>query len=626
MYKSFVLLTALFFASNMVPAQNISDSSKVLGEIMIQSNRLQIPFSKQNRDIIIINRKTLDALPVKSVAEILQYAAGIDVRQRGPWGAQADIGIEGGTFDQALVLINGIKVTDPQTGHNMMNLPVNTLAIERIEIVKGAAARIYGVNALTGAINIITRNPGSTGADVQMGGGTSFRNNDSSNHHLFAGYDLSIAAGIHSKKVSQFLSASQTQSSGYRYNTALSNQKVLYQNQIDAGKNIRLNLLGGYVNNQFGANDFYASPADKESKERVQTAIAGISATIQVNPVWVMRPRLSYRYNYDDYIFIRQNPSYYRNKHHTDVWDVELNNSFKSKIGNFGLGMEFRNEAIRSNSLGKRNRVNYGIFGEYSFNMISRLLINAGAYVNYNSDFGWEVLPGIDAGYDVDEHFRIFAGVSTGQRLPTYTDLYYKGPSNIGNPDLQPEHSIQSELGLKYNAQPVNLSVNYFRRNISGFIDWVKDSLMQPWQPQNFQKIISNGISFSSNFTFFKHKPNTVFSLASGLSYTWLNPKVKTSDPLKISHYALDNLRHQLAVYATLGYRSKLNLTIAAKYQQRIQYKDYVLLDAKFSYAVKNWNVFIDGSNLGNVSFIETGAVPLPGRWITAGVKWSWWK
>lgn len=619
------LLIKIATAQNISSDKSIGDTSKTLNEIIVQSNRLQIPFSKQNRDIILISKETINALPVKSVGELLQYVAGIDVRQRGPWGVQSDIGIEGGTFDQALVLINGMKVTDPQTGHNMMNLPVSTLAIDRIEILKGAAARLYGANALTGAINLITRKPVGTGIDVNMQAGSSLQN-DSSNHKLYAGYQIDVAAGITGKRMTQFISSSQTQSSGYRYNTAFTNQKIFYENQIDAGENNKVNVMAGYVNNSFGANAFYAAPADKESKEHVQTAIAAISAVLQVNKFWTFRPRLSYRYNKDDYIFKRQNPAYYRNIHHTDVWDAELNNTFKSRIGNFGLGFELRNENIRSNSLGKRSRINYGIFGEYSFNRINRLLINAGAYVNYNSDFGWEVLPGIDLGYDVTEKFRLFVNASTGQRLPTFTDLYYKGPSNIGNPNLEPEHSFQSELGIKYNSQPVNLSVSYFRRNISGFIDWVKDSIMDPWQPHNFQKIITDGVSISSNFRFFNNRPSSYFQLRAGISYSWLNPNIKTAETAKISHYALDNLRNQLAIFGILRYKRIFDVTFGTKYQQRIHYISYVLIDARIAVNFKHWNIYIDANNLGNVSYIEAGAVPMAGRWITVGGKWSWWK
>src|SRR5690606_15934137 len=114
----------------------------------------------------------IESLPVQSVNELLSYVAGVDVRQRGPWGSQADISIDGGTFEQVTYLINGIKMNDPQSGHNSMNIPIPINAIERIEVLRGSAARVYGVNSLTGAINIITVKPNKSGAEIQLDGGT----------------------------------------------------------------------------------------------------------------------------------------------------------------------------------------------------------------------------------------------------------------------------------------------------------------------------------------------------------------------------------------------------------------------------------------------------------------------
>ncbi|MEO9147706.1 MAG: TonB-dependent receptor [Ginsengibacter sp.] len=624
------LIFIFFLGSNLIEAQVYTEkseddvSTKTLNEIIIQNSRIQIPFSKQNRDITIIDREIIKSLPVKSVPELLLYVAGVDVRQRGPWGTQADIGIDGGTFDQTLVLLNGIRITDPQTGHNMMNIPVSTDAIERIEILKGAAARIYGIDALNGAINIITRQPQHTGTDLNMYAGSSFQKN-TSDQKIFGGYGLDASASFAGDKTKHFISMSHAQSSGYRYNTAFDNEKIFYQNNIDLGKRKSLSFMGGYVYNNFGANGFYAAPADIESKETVRTGIVGVSAILPVKTYWTLRPRISYRYNHDDYIFIRHNPAYYENIHTTNVLDAELNNTFYSGIGDFGVGLEGRNEAINSNSLGKHSRMNYGVFGEYSINKIRKLLINIGAYGNYNSDYGWQLLPGIDIGYDVHTNFRLFANAGTGQRLPTYTDLYYKGPGNIGNDQLKPEHSFYSEMGMKYNTGLLNASLSFFHKNTSDFIDWVKDNLTDPWQPQNFQKINTNGISFSADYRLLNQDHSSDFSLVTGLSYTWLHPKIINSEkPDKISQYALENLRNQVAAHANLTYLNKYQFILGAKYEERIHYKQYLLLDTRIAATFKILEVYADVNNLTNVSYVEAGAVPMVGRWATLGLKWKW--
>ena len=454
--------------------------------------------------------------------------------------------------------------------------------------------------------------------------GSSFQK-DSSSQKLYAAYGIDATATLQGEKVDHLISLSHTQSSGYRYNTAFDNNKIYYQNTINLAKDKTLHFLGGYVANDFGANGFYAAPKDVESKENVQTALVGVNADLKMNDFWIFRPRVSYRYNKDDYIFIRQKPEVYENIHETNVIDAELNNTFLTGIGNFGLGLEMRSEEINSNSLGKHNRLNYGMFGEYSFNKIEHLLINLGAYSNYNSDFGWQFLPGIDAGYSIYKNIRLFANAGTGVRLPTYTDLYYKGPSNIGNADLKPETSFHSEIGLKYNSTNLNASVSYFYRNTSNFIDWVKDSLNQPWQPQNFNQIKTNGISFSADYRLLDKQSSSDFIIISSLSYTWLNPVISQSEnSSKISQYALENLRNQIAATVNLSYLNSFHLTFAARYNERVSYKNYILLDTKLAYTKKQIEIYADLSNITNVSYIEAGAVPMVGRWFSLGLKWNW--
>jgi vitamin B12 transporter len=625
MKKPLLSLIYLFLTTGSLYAQNevATDTAEIhsLSEIVIQQSRLQIPFSKQNRNITILDQEVIKALPVKSINELLTYVAGIDMRQRGPWGIQADVSIDGGTFDQTLVLLNGIKITDPQTGHNMMQIPVNVDAIERIEILKGAAARIYGINALNGAINIITKKPQENNVLIHSYAGSSFKK-DTSNGKLFGGYGMEVTANLSGKNISHLLSISHNQSCGYRYNTSFQNEKILYENNIRLRGNKTINFLSGFNYNDFGANGFYAAPKDAESKEKVQVAIAGISASLPINKFWTLRPRISYRYSHDDYIFIRQNPDYYHNKHATHVWDAELNNTFYTGIGNFGLGAEAGAESINSNSLGKHERINSGFFAEYSFNKIENLLLNVGAYTNYNSDFGWQFLPGVDAGYSLAKNIRVFANAGTGQRLPTYTDLYYKGPVNIGNDQLKPEHSVQTEAGIKYNSAILNGSVSYFKRNTADFIDWVKDSINQPWQPQNFSEIKTHGISFMADYRLLD-APGSFFKMLVGVSYTWLHLQIEPSAKSnKISQYALENLRNQLAARVNLRYKDQYEFTLTGKYQQRVNSRDYTVLDSRFAFSAKRYKIYSDFNNITNVTYIEAGAVPMVGRWMTVGVKW----
>ena len=597
------------------------DTTTKLNEIVIKEKRIQLPFSKQNRNIWIIDQEKIKSLPVRSVSELLSYVSGVDVRQRGPGGAQADISIDGGTFDQSLVLINGMKVSDPQTGHNMMNLPLSIDDIDHIEVLRGSASRIYGINALTGAINIITRKVQQTGVSANIFAGSSFKNNISGDKYY--NYGLLASGNLVLKGSSHLLSAGQEAGNGYRYNTAFNSQKIYYQGRYELGNTDDVEVMAGYVQNNFGTNGFYSSPGDKESEETVKTALASVTYTSRLSENWTIIPRLSYRNNTDDYLYIKQTPDKFHNNHKTNVIDAELNNTIQTRIGTFGLGLEARTERINSTNLGKRNRNNAGVFTEYKFEPIAGLMANLGVYTNYNSDYGWQAFPGLDIGYNFYGSWRVFANVGTGQRLPTYTDLYYKGPTNIGNDQLRPEKSKYAEGGLKFNSESLALNASYFIRRIDSFIDWVKSLQTDPWQPQNFSQINTKGFTLSADYTL-KTGSAAVSDVRLGASYTNLNPDLKkTLSTVNFSRYALESLRNQLSGTLNARFYQVLALTLTTRYNERINYKDYMTMDARLSFKQARYSIYADAANIFNIQYIEAGAVPMPGNWFILGLKTS---
>jgi len=614
------VLVALCLFAGYAKAQN--DTTKNLNEVMVRENRLKLPFSKQNRNIWIIDNQQIKNLPSRSISELLSYVTGVDVRQRGPGGVQADISIDGGTFDQTLVLINGVKVSDPQTGHNMMNLPISIDDIDHIEVLRGSASRIYGTNALTGAINIVTKSVTRTGVSANVFTGSSFKKDEVSGD-TYANYGIRATGTLALKESSHLFSAGQEAGSGYRYNTAFNNQKFFYEGKVNVGKTDQLDITGGYIHNKFGANSYYSSPGDKEAEETVKTALAAIAYKTQLTSFWTLMPRLSYRNNVDDYLYIKQSPDKFHNHHVTQVLSAELNNSFQTEIGEFGLGLEARKEKINSTNLGKRNRDNAGIYGEYKFDLVKNLLVNVGSYVNYNSDYGWQAFPGIDAGYTFYGNWKVFVNVGTGQRLPTFTDLYYKGPTNIGNDQLQPEKSQYAEGGIKYNSTHFVLNASLFKRRITNFIDWVKDKTTDPWQPKNFSELNTMGYTLNADYnTGVMENAVVLNSLRFGLAYTYLNPKVKTTlAEANISRYAVESLKNQFTATLNADFLKVMTLTVTARYCERISYKDYTVMDARLSYKLKCSSIYADASNIFDVNFIQAGAVPMPGVWATLGYK-----
>jgi len=593
-----------------------------LHEVVITENRLQLPFAKQNRNIQVIDRKQIEALPVRSINELLSHVAGVDLRQRGPFGSQADVSIDGGSFEQTLVLVNGMKILDAQTAHNTLNLPIPLDAIERIEILRGPAARIYGINSLTGAINIVTRRPERSELTAHAYTGSGFKKDTADNHKLFHGRGIQLGGTLVGTAGRHSLYGSHESGNGYRYNTAFRNNKVFYQGEIPTGAVSAFSLLGGYVSNDFGANGFYAAPGDKESQEVVQTVLAAIGYRSQLTDRFSLSPRVSYRYAYDDYRYFRHDLSRARSQHHGHAINSEINGTLQTGAGDIGIGLEMRNEIIRSTNIGHHDRNNYGLYAEFKTENIDNLLLNAGVYVNYNSDYGWQVFPGIDLGYQLSTHWKLVAHTGMGQRIPSFTDLYLdQRPGNIGNPLLLAEHSWHAEGGIKYLDDRLAAHAAYFYRNLNDFIDWVRHSTDDPWQPHNFQRNRTRGLSFTGNYRLSGEESRMAW--IAGLSYTWLSPRFEDSNNAGfLSKYVVESLRHQVTANLHLK-AGEFAATAAARFNERISYRSYFVGDARFAYRFRPMEVYLDVQNIFDVTYIEAAAVPMPGRWFSLGLKYG---
>lgn len=593
-----------------------------LGEVVITENRMQLPFAKQNRNIQIIDRKQIDAMPARSINELLSHISGVDLRQRGPFGAQADVSIDGGSFEQTLILVNGVKILDAQTGHNSLNLPIPTDAIERIEIIRGPAARIYGINSLTGAINIVTRKPTYSAVTAHAYAGSGFKRDTASNGVLFHGRGIQLGVTGVGKAGRHSLYGSHESGNGYRYNTAFRNNKAFYQGEIPVNGADNFSLMGGYVSNGFGANGFYAAPGDKESREVVQTVLATVGYWRQMTDRLSLSPRVSYRYAYDDYRYFRNELSRARSQHHGHAINTEVNALLQTGAGDIGVGVEMRNEIIRSSNIGNHNRNNYGLYAEFKTEKIKRLLFSAGAYINYNSDYGWQVFPGIDLGYQLGERWKLVAHTGMGQRIPSFTDLYLdQRPGNIGNPLVKPESSWHAEGGFKYADSRAVVHLGYFYRNMDHFIDWVKRSQDEPWQPHNFQRNRTYGLAFSGNYRLFVSGQQATWM--AGIGYTWLAPQFDDSHEKGfLSKYVIESLRHQATASIHL-LSGRFSGTAAMRFNQRISYKNYFLGDARIGYQLAPVNVYVDIQNIFDTTYIEAAAVPMPGRWFSLGIKYG---
>ena len=324
-------------------------------EVVVSSTHIELPLSENTRSIEVISSEIIRNSGVQTLVDLLQRYAGIDIRRRGLMGMQADLYIRGGSFDQTLLLIDGIKLDDAQTGHHTLNFLPPPEVIERIEIVKGPAARIFGQNAFTGAVNIVTKKNFAQQSEAVVQTGS------------FNQWSTGITVARPGTKGGVLIHHSSHQSDGYRYNTDFENQNYFVKGQL-GNTSTPIDFIALFSEREFGANGFYASSEATDQYEATQAGLIGFSSRIQKGD-WLLKPRLYWRRGQDEYVFIRNQPEVYRNLHITNKIGAALDASYESSWGTTGLGVDVSRITIASNNLGNRSRWMMTFFGEHTFSL-----------------------------------------------------------------------------------------------------------------------------------------------------------------------------------------------------------------------------------------------------------------
>jgi len=614
-----------------------------LDEIEVSARRAPVGYSQVARMVSVIDREQIETAPAASIQDLLEYVLGVDIRQRGTYGIQADVSVRGGSFDQTLILLNGINLSDPQTGHHNLNLPVSLKSIKRIEVLQGPAARVYGPNAFSGAINLITE-PGdnqSLDLDVVLG-----------EHKLS---DITTSANLKSGSLSSYISFNRAASDGYIENTDFDTYNFFYQGQINTRPGL-FDVQLGYSQKAFGANSFY-SPEYPEQFEKIKTTFA--SVRMQTGGKVHFTPAIYWRRHQDRFeLFRDEAPDWYteHNYHLTDVYGVNLNTWFSSSLGKTAFGAEFRSENIWSNKLGEdmdekigvpgeaghfftksHSRTTVSYFAEHTV-FLKRFTASAGAMVNWISDLNldWHIYPGIDLGYQISDQMKVFGSINKSLRMPTFTDLYYNGPTNKGNPDLKPEKSTTFEGGFKYSGPWMKSEIAYYHRIGEDLIDWVRESEEFLWETRNLTKIVADGIETTLNFDLPQALGREIFLRRLGLSYAF--NQLDKGESNYLSNYNLDHLKHKLVIDLDHRIWKSISASWMFRFQDRQgnyarfadteyvgeqSYEPFWLTDVKVAYRSKALQVYLTVSNLFDETYVDLGNVKQPGRWLSAGIKYK---
>ena len=630
-----------------------------LEPVTVTGSRAPLTKSQAARMVTVLDRQDIAQAPVQSINDLLKYAMGVDVRQRGPIGTQTDISIRGGTQDQIILLLNGINICDPQTGHNAMDLPVDLNDIVRIEVLEGPAGRIYGTSSLVGAINIVTDIRGKTREESGKRNELGLIMHAEGGSYGYANIGFRYSLSPLPSSLSSSISVNYARSDGWsrskagNLNTDYSGAKAFYQGQYEDDA-LRLHWHLGLADKGWGSSTFWASPkwqADDqyEHTTKLYTAIQSESRKGRLR----LSGSIYWNQNRDRYEGYRGQPEKMKfNYNRTDVYGVSLGTYFDWKSAHpdcirnrTAFGAEIRNEDLVSGNLGEPlphthhisgtdrdytlgvNRTNISGYLEHDI-ILNNLTISTGfvAVKNTWSNMNMTVYPGVDISYRPTPRWRLHASYNTSLRMPSFTEMYYKLQGYSADPHLKPEEMQAIEAGFNFQFSIFNLQCTLWHHHGKNMIDWIMDASKGDeavWQSVNHTEINSLGYEVSAKVQC------SLFNVQ--CSYSYIHQQ-KELEPGIVSQYALEYLRHKLVANTMIPLTTKLSLGLNLRWQDRVgsytdfngqvqDYEPYVLTDVRLTWQQTKWKAYVEANNLFDTNYHDYGLVQQPGRWIIAGAS-----
>ena len=606
-YFSFFLLFVLILYCE-AHAQNEDSVSVALQPIIVTTNRMPTDARLVNRSIDVVDDVLLKNLPLQTVEDVLQQTANVSVESRGVFGVQTDISMRGTLFSQNTILLNGTSINDPQTAHYNFNLPVSLEMIDRIEVIRGPGSAQYGANAFGGVINVITKVPEETSVSLNALGGE---------NGLVGGEVLTQYADASFHSIN---SISYKKSDGYREDTDFLFQTITSANEIDlpGGK---LLFTGGYENKNYGAFEFYTPGIPLPSHEALQTGFVDVSFSTEGSPITIT-PRLSYRRNTDQFILTLSAPSFYTAQTTTDVVQGEV--SARAQVAehiSFIGGASLMWDDIISNYEGTHARTDGALFASLLADL-QPWIIDASLRLDANSEYGNIICPSISTGYQFGTAGKIYATVGKAFRAPSYTELYINDGFNVGNPNLKPEIGWTYEMGGSYQLfSSIHFSSALFLNDQNNVIDYVEyNSTDTKYYAVNFYHVVIRGAEVSLRWDDTHSSDADVAIKHVNVSYGYLDSQIG-HDSVYATKYSNNYPRHQISgsVIGTLPL--SLSGSIGVVHKMKVSGDSYTLLDARLSKQIGRIALNVSGTNLLNQSYEENIGVPMPGRWLWAGIE-----
>jgi len=588
------LCVLLVATQDLQAQQDNTQVSKPKETVIVTGVYEPVPLGEVDRPITQIDIGH-NELVSNSLEDFLRLDSSIDLQERGPNGTQADVAMRGGTFEQTLILVDGFRMNDLQTGHHDMDLPFPVDTFSQVEVLHGAGSALYGSDAMGGVINFISRPPTLSELRVRTGFGNFGVNQESAEGSLVRG------------RLAEQIAFARDYSSGFMpdrdYRDLALSSLTDFSTALGGTE-----LIFAHNDRPFGANNFYG-PYD--SWEHTNTwFLAGkqdLGKSTQV--------AFAYRHHHDRFVLIREDPAIYQNLHALNSFQAALRRrQWVSTNTHLFYGAEGYSDNIHSTNLGNHSRGRIAAYAALDARALRRFSFNVGAREEVYRSVQGQFSPSVSAGYWLDSHLKFRGNVSHAFRVPSLTDLYYHDPTSLGNPDLRPERAWDLEGGLEWNAaRRLQGDLTLFDLREQDVIDYTRNSPAAVWQATNIDRLRFHGVESSLRAPLFH-------SQECDLSYTAMRGYYAEMPGIE-SEYAL----WYPVQSGTFSWRAQLPHGILARSRvgvlDRYRYKTYGLWDLYLARSSGRFHPFVQFTNLTNTSYQEVQMVVMPGRAVVAGIE-----
>ncbi len=555
-----------------------------------------------------ITGRQLEQAHIGSLQEALDYVSGVDLRVRSSRGIQADLSMRGSTYEQVAVLIDGVRVGDPQTGHHNLDIPLTVADIERIDVIKEPASSLYGPGAFAGAVNIITKKSGKSSLRAE----SVFGEHALREQGIYC--DLNAAGSFFKSSFENKSAKAARPDTDFDYHTGT----VSFSRQEGS---FDIDSFFGYQEKDFGAGSFYSNLFPEE-EEHTRTLFTRTAVNYDLKP-GVFKNNLYFRRHWDKFILRRSMPTG-ANYHTTYVYGLDSQLRLPFDYGELILGAEEHEERIVSNNLGRHSRFNQGL----AIGLIPDLGKDWRAAVRFRDDYlqgwGWNESFNCGLGYRLIDGLWLRSSAGRAWRIPSFTELYYNDAANKGNPSLGAETSDSFSLGLEFGRGPFKMSLDRYLRRARDLIDWTRADASGPWQASNIGKADFQGLELGLSWT---GAFEAGLIRVNKIQFFYNNLDTQNKQQGFSSKYALDTLKHQLVLKSSAGLCG-IDFNLHLSYNQRCLGESYFVgslsVSRRFKCKAVHFEPFVKADNFTDTEYSEIGGVIQPGRWLKSGVKFEW--